>query len=483
MALIACLIGYVVLLSARSMTSPPTGDEALVANPAYNLTTHGYMGTTIVENPRWPNVARYTFNTLPAGILFVASIFKLAGCSLLAARAPSMFFALLALMAVYVVVLQVTSSRNHALLSTALVALDYNYLAAATCARGDMMTFSFALLAQAAYLSLRRQSLNLAILSSSTLMVLAGLTHPVAILFTGCLAMVILYFDHARIRPVHIMLALAPLAAGFAAWYSYYRLDPDDARIQLMENFNHAHRPVYGIKAVAACAWHELRIRYLHGATLHRFHLPNVLCAVSYIMSLGGVVLWPRARKGATPLLIGQTALLAGYFALLEPSKFPSYMAYVSPFYAILAARIILEAWKTHRRSGWIVTTLFLLVAATGVAKALDDVRLDEYHREDLAAAQFLSHRADPADLVSEPISWGFSYGFERNAYHDVGLRFRRMPEFIVLQQELPEYLHQLKRGYPDRYLYLEKVFAQFHCIYRSARWSIYQQNSFSRFP
>src|ERR1700693_2601862 len=100
---IAIVVVYLILAVACSRTLMPWCDEAWFAGPAYNLITHGYMGTPVLDpTSGWfirdlTRVDRYTYWIMPLYPLSQALWFQFFHFGLMTVRLYSVFWGLLAL--------------------------------------------------------------------------------------------------------------------------------------------------------------------------------------------------------------------------------------------------------------------------------------------------------------------------------------------------------------------------------------------------
>ena len=138
--IIGALILYLLLTTGSVFTRLPWVDEALFASPAYNLVSHGYMGTTVMETigTRWQGIDRYTYWMVPLHFLAQAGWYELFGFSLFSMRALSEVWGLVALAALYAIALLLSGNRDVAALAAALIALDSSFIAAGSSGRMDM---------------------------------------------------------------------------------------------------------------------------------------------------------------------------------------------------------------------------------------------------------------------------------------------------------------------------------------------------------
>jgi hypothetical protein len=195
-----------------SLTKIPSDDEAWFASPAINLVREGYMGNSVMEvaGTQWLRMDERTYWQPPMHFLAQAGWYSIFGFSLFTERCLSTFWGILALMSVFFIGRALFGNDASALLGTAALALDFQFINSASDGRMDMMCAAFALMGYAAYLLLREKHLSWAVLAGNTGIVFSGLTHTHGIVHFVGLVVLILLLDRKNLRPVHILYALAP---------------------------------------------------------------------------------------------------------------------------------------------------------------------------------------------------------------------------------------------------------------------------------
>src|SRR5580704_4832474 len=163
---LACFLIAAISLAKAKI---PWCDEGWFANPAYNLAFHGNMGTDVLEpsghylNAYLSGIERHTYVVPPLYLVNLAGWYRLFGFSLLPTRLLSLFWACVALGALFSLVFSLTRRPWLAFLSAALTSLDVLFLWGAVDGRMDMMCSALGLTAIAVYLLLRERNLNHAI--------------------------------------------------------------------------------------------------------------------------------------------------------------------------------------------------------------------------------------------------------------------------------------------------------------------------------
>ena len=160
----------------------PWCDEAWFACAGFNLAAHGKLITPVIapapDDPKTLGLGLHTYWVMPLHLLFQAGWYKLFGFSLFALRSVSILWGLVALWSWFWIMRALTGETPIAVLTVALLGTDFVFIMRAAAGRMDMMSAALGYAALAAYLVLGNRSLNLAVFSAHSLVVLSGLTHP-----------------------------------------------------------------------------------------------------------------------------------------------------------------------------------------------------------------------------------------------------------------------------------------------------------------
>src|SRR5216684_1179966 len=103
LCVLAVLLVFCILSSATSHTVLPQPDEALYANPGYNLLYNGHSGTTLYELRGYMpmSLAHRTYWQFPLYFFVTPLWFRIAGFGVWQVRAFSMLFGLIGLVSWY----------------------------------------------------------------------------------------------------------------------------------------------------------------------------------------------------------------------------------------------------------------------------------------------------------------------------------------------------------------------------------------------
>ena len=235
-------------------TKLPLRDEGVYGTFGWNLLLHGRMANPVLDasQPHWAGVDRADFWSMPLHPVLQAAWYRLFGFSLTSDRSLSLLMGLAGLIAFFRIVRRICGDRA-ALLASAFVTLDRNFVLSAAIGRPDMMSLAFALAAYDLYLSLRSRNLSAAIALGSLCATLSFFTHPVG----GVCGMVgllylALHYDRRSLRPVHGLLAALPLAAGAGAYAAYALQYPSSFLPMIHERSCRASGPSH--RPFRACA-------------------------------------------------------------------------------------------------------------------------------------------------------------------------------------------------------------------------------------
>lgn len=490
LALALAFLAYLLLVSGSIRTFLPWCDEGWFADPAYNLITRGSLGTSVLDpsgtfstfrNARLEGLDRHTYWIMPVHPLLQAAWYKLAGFGLFQMRALSALAGAVALFAWFVVVRRLTGDPTVALAAFALLAVDFQFVWAASVGRMDILCVGFGLAALAVYLTLRETHFRTAVLASNTLLAAALFTHPNSILLFFDLCLLALWFDRRRLRPAVLALAAAPYLAGLAGWGLYILQSPPDFLSQFSANAQASNR-----YAVLLAPWNAVRDEFLlrygqhfglppYSAGASRLKLFVLACyfgAALLALALPGI----RRDRRARPLLL----IAFGHILLLPLidgfHKF-LYLVYVMPAWTVLLALVLVHLWRKRPvpRAALAALAAALVLVQAGVL--VYRMRQDPYHNRYLAAARFLKAHAGPGQVIMGSSELGFELGFGPRLVDDYRLGFRsgRHPDFVAVDEpRYAEWIARLQESDPAAYRHTRGLLAKYTLVYDRAGYRIY---------
>jgi 4-amino-4-deoxy-L-arabinose transferase-like glycosyltransferase len=483
---IAIVVVYLILAVACARTLMPWCDEAWFAGPAYNLITHGYMGTPVLDpTSGWfirdlTRIDRYTYWIMPLYPLSEACWFEFFHFGLMTARMYSVFWGLAALAAWFLVVKRITGDSRIGLLTAALLATDFTFLWGAGVGRMDMMCEALGLSGIAAFLWLRGKHLLLAILASHAFVAAAGLAHPMALGACAGLIALTLYYDRRRIRVAHVAVAAVPYLIGALAWGAYIAKDPVLFWAQFSNNAG-GHRLISG----PMLHWLKLQIDdryfYMFGLapdTLGLSRLKIVVLAV-YAAGLAGVLFNRQIRnheRFRPLLLLWLVSMLT--MAMLDKDIQRFYLLhFVDPLAAILAVWLCWN-WDTRTVPRWALMGLVAILAAVQLTVLGSRIRQNRYRDSFIATTEYLKQHAGPDDRIFGSAELAFELGFEGRVVDDFRLGYRTGKEarFIVLDQNrYQEWIPNLRKVEPEAYRSITAMLAnQYRLVQQNAGYLVY---------
>lgn len=439
------LAGHACLSIGHALTLRPWSDEGAMANPAYDFMTRGSLGTMLWEESQWPGIHSHTYYMMPLHALAQAAWYKVTGVSLLSMRLLSLLFALMALGAFYVFLRQLSFGRETALAGMALLAFDYMFLSGSSFGRMDMMSAMLGIGSLAAFLAMRERNLLSALAVSSSLSSAAVFTHPMAIVHFLGLTFLVLYFDRARIRATHVLVAAAPflLGAGLFGWY--VSRSPNDFMAQFGSNANYMGR----LQAVTSPLWSlkdEFVRRYLlaYGLGPHSVGhsgpiILKSLALLAYLAGVIGCVCLSGVRGNKLyriPLL-----LIPIYYvgmSLIDGTRNTYYLVHITPLavaaLALFADQLIVRGWMPV----WLVGCGLLGVALVQAGGIVYKIRLNSYANRYMPVVQFLKEHMRPNSIVMGTSALAFDLGFDGTRLRDdaqLGYRSGAIADFVVVDE------------------------------------------------
>jgi hypothetical protein len=483
---------YLALATAAVHTYMPWVDEAWFATPGLNLAANGAFGTsTLDETAAWKHldlrgINRFTYWIMPLHPLAVAGWTFIGGTSLFAVRTLSMLWGLVALAAWFLFVRKLAEpgGLRPALFMAALLAMDFEFIQCAGTARMDMMTEAMLSSAFASYLLLRERNFIRAVLVSQSFMMLAGMTHPIALGGFAGLLFLTLYFDWRRVRVQHVALAALPYAIGAAAWSLYISLEP--AMFWHQFSGNVAGRLLHG-GGFLPTVWEQYKERFLwiYGWAPESRGFSHIKIMLFLILMGGLVAGWAlpdfRHNRNYRACLILCTLSYVCY-ACLDRDVHEFYLVHImAPVIAVLA--LVLD-WllRTRRAPVWSVAAVFLLVTTIQLTTTGLRIRQDAYHRRYLDTTAFIQEHAKPNDLVMGSSELGWQLGWNSHLVDDYRLGFisGKRPDIVVLDKNrYQEWIANLSVGEPQAYQFIQALLEnEFRLVHRNAGYAIYSRKN-----
>ncbi len=470
---------YALLVILLILQKRPWFDEGGVANVPYNLLNHGHLGMPIwlTQRESWPGTEYYTYYILPVSIVIQAGWFAITGFGLFQMRVLSALFGLLIVLSIYYGTRRVSGHHGLALLAALLVGTDYTMAVASADGRMDIMCAGFGFAALSSYLLLRETRLGWAVLVSQTLIVLSGLTHPAGLLYLCAVVALIVYFDRRRLRPVHLLLGLAPYVVGVLAWGSYIMQNVEVFRGQFSSAFAGRSFQYDGLTTFGL-------YRYLSAAFGIGPDVPALgRLKIFQLIAYWGAVLvyiFYRPVRGETRIQALALLLLVTVLAMIvfTPGEQLLYLVHIVPLYAIVLAAVI---WYFLRHTSLlrlpvaaVVIGLIAIQAGGPVGKFFVN---NEYRNGWLPAVERIAELRQPGDVIVASSEFGFAFGYEGEVVDDfyLGTRYDYVGDIVVIGRSYNKVYNDMKVNQPERYsLVAERLNSMYDQVFDGLEYKIY---------
>ncbi len=406
---------YIILSGAVAATKLPTNDEGWFNLTGQEFELHGKFATPLVETTRrtWARLNDRNYMILPGYPIMVAGWFVLLGPGLLTARAFTLVCGGIAIAAVYSIVRRLLGSPPVAVLTAAVLALDYPFLAVGADARMDVPCLALGITGVALYLRYRDSNFALALFLSETLVAAGCLTHVNGVVCFAILHFVILRFDRRRIRSAHVLLAVLPYAVLGGAWLRFVLQDFSEFRAQFgtqsagrLRAFWHPTEIWYGLKEGILDSF---GVGAIGTSRAIRF---NVAALVVYVAGLAGLLASPALRRMRNmSVLLTMMAIAAGWLIEHNSTVSQLYVVFLTPFLAVPLATCLAGFDRCVIPRGWFWWALFAVFAAVSVGGAALRVRQNDYHRRFIAAFNFVHDNPLASQGVFASGEFGFPLG------------------------------------------------------------------------
>jgi hypothetical protein len=315
---------------------------------------------------------------------------------------------------------------------------------------------------------------------SQTLLMLAGMTHPISLGgFVGLLFLT-LYFDWRKVRLKHVAVAVLPYAVGGAAWGLFIAQDPGMFWDQFYGNITGRLSRQGGF---VQSIWEQFRERFLwvYGfdpSTRGLSHVKIVLYAI-YMggLAAGWLMRDFRSKPAYRGWLILCTVLFLCYSNLDKDVHEFYLIHFMAPVIAVLA--LVLD-WvlKTRRAPIWAVVVVLVVMGSIQLMTTGSRIKQDGYHTRYLDTTAFLKRNARPGDLIMGSSELGWELGWKSNLVDDFRLGYLtgKRPDIIVLDHNrYQEWIPNLKVFNPNAYQFTTNLLeTEFRPVHRNDAYIIY---------
>jgi len=437
----ALLLAGIALITAHALTKQPHTDEGDLASAATSLLDRGRVAFPM-SYEYGPTVRDVYYLAPPFYYAALAAWFKPFGRSLFSYRLFHVAWALLRVVCWMRVVRLGSTTAASLAIGAALLGLNYDIVNLGV-SRYDIVCAALNAAALAAYATWRADRFGRAIFVANCMLALSALTHPYALFgLIGCLALFLVCGDWRRLRPSHVVLAVAPYAVAFGAWAltigGHWDVMRAQIAMQAETRVMDYGNPLRVIASDFAARWWGLFAGWREG-------VPKVMRAKTLFLLLWAVVpflaLWRRS-PAVRPLRIAVLVYTVAALLILpftDNMHVQIYNVHVIVGLSALTAMAAADAWELWPR---LRVPLLLAVGAMclfAVAAIGFRVRERALQREFRPVQAFLAREVAGQDVVIAPSELGFGLGFEQHVRDDptlTSLDRGPMPKVIVVSRE-----------------------------------------------
>jgi hypothetical protein len=481
------LVLYFGFATATMRTNRPDVDDAAFANPCYNLIHYGFMGTTVYgEHGLMPleSLMRHTYWAPPLYFLTNSAFFKIVGFGFFRVRFPSALWGLLALVAWYVFLRAGGNSSGLSLLVAGFISIGYFFQLGAALGRMDMMCLALGTAGLAIYSSLRRRNLAAAIFAGNALVVCAGLTHAVGVIYFCGLQFLTVALDWKDLRLRHMALAAIPYLVGAVGWGAYILEDPAGFREQMHGNLavtsgaagiTPGFAPIQALKAEIA---RRYGASFGLGTGVGWANRAKAILLVGYAAGLIGILWLKRLRHDRFLRNLAILAVLDFFvMAFVATSKNYYYLPHTTAVFSACLALLLLRAPAPGSRGqamGMAVLGGLALLQMAGLA--LRD-RADDFHKSYLPAVRVIRANSQPDSLIFGPAEMWLYLVPDRELIHDwtLGYKSGRAASLIVMDPMLRQMLDGGRIEHSLESQRVDAILERTHKIYDDGYYAVYQ--------
>jgi hypothetical protein len=489
--IVPLLLVFVVITVLGAHTNLPWSDEAWFASPAVNLITKGNFGTSVLDptasfrTNNLSGIREHTYWIVPLYPLAEAAWFRAFGFGLMQVRYLSILWGLVALWAWYRMLKVLSGDERVAALALGLMVVDFTFVWTASVGRMDMMAAALGGAGLTAFLILRESNFTLAVLVSQSLIVAAGLTHPMAAGYCCGLVALTLYTDWKRIRPYHILVAAAPYVSGAIGWGLYIMQAPHDFMLQFGGNAAERGLPITDPMAIIHSQV-MVRFLYMFGMapdTKGLSHIKIVILA-AYAAGVLGVVMnrVVRSQRGTRSLLLVSGVTLLVMIALDREAQH-HYLIHFAVWMISLTAVAAVSLWDRRSVPRWVLVTGLVVVVMVQLSTIGRRLSQRAYSTIYLATTGYLKEHALGKGVVMGSSELAFELGYVDSLVDDQRLGFRsgKRPNFIVIDKNrYAEWIPRYEEREPETYRYIRGMMdREFHEVLENGAYHVYARTGF----
>ncbi len=496
--LVGVSVLYVLVAVLFAKVIYPIDDEAIFANPAYNLINHGHFGTNIIDhNNTLPGIEARTYWFQPLYPLLLSAWFELVPVTPFNQRLLSVGWGFMAL-AAWFLISRLLTGRNRCALTVALaLSLDYTFLSAAGTGRMDMMSAALSWGALALYLHCRDRSLPCAVLLGCSACAVNVVTHPLgAILAVLNLVILFVLLDPSRAR-LHLLLpAAVPFAVVGGIWAAYIAESPSDFVSQFVNNdalvddlslpggvptrLSGFANPVHALWMMIGHA-----IQGLYGPAQLAGRTINIkmFIPLAYLVVVGIAIVSRGIRAQVEIRVI--LLLCAADFVMIALLNIRGKIQYYVQVLPLLTILVVLVAWRSAllpRSRRFVVVACCAVLLMLNGGRIVHSVLYDAYRTHYIPVQRVLRELIPANASVSASAEWAYVLGFERTLHDETqGFRTGRRPDYIVVDGKEQYDMAIYSQTIPGFREYAEELLSRHYTlIHQDTLVRIYRRLSFA---
>jgi 4-amino-4-deoxy-L-arabinose transferase-like glycosyltransferase len=430
---------------------------------------------------RLDGINRYTYWMTPLYMVVQAGWFKIVGFDILRARAASVMWGIVALLAWWTIAAHLTD-RLTAAIAMLLIAVEYNFVWAAADARMDMMTAALGSLALALYLRERERGFLRALLLTHIALAAAVLTHPIAVAYGLAWLIAVLLLDRKHVQWKYLPLCAAPYLVAAAAWGLYIAQAP---QLFLTQFAGNATERGPGLTQAWAALKLELGHRYAENFGMAAWTSGPARAKIAIALLYIGGAAWvvasrDRHSKTGVRVVLACTAAVLVFFWLFEGSKTPVYLPHTLPWMCLLAAIALADVAMRPALIRYAVPALLIAVVAIQTLSTAMPARRDPYRTLYAPTMAFLSQHLRPTDTVMGDSAIGWALGFDRPVVDDAWLGYRtgKKLDWLVVTPVYAGTIESASHNRPEVYRHIAGLLADYRQVWAIKDYRIYVRHS-----
>jgi hypothetical protein len=458
-----------------AVTRQPWWDEGLLADPAINYRDSGHLGSNLLATYGFlnlPGVHQYTFWQFPLYLISLGVWLRIFPISAFWIRAFSVLWGGVYVCSWFAMARHLSRNETLALLISAVVALDYAVLSAASDGRMDMMCAALGQVAIAYFICNREANWTRGLGVAACFGAACLFCHPLGAVPNLCLAAIV-SLNWRDIRWRGLALAVLPYILGLALYACYAMQAPDIFLSQARAAYLYR---MHGIRGLLGSIPGDIHTRYWN---LYFEGLSGVkrLKVASLLFGVSGTILLAFDRKWRSQPL-GRTLLVMaviGYVgvAVMDNAGHPVYLVYSMPTLSACGAVWVYATWQ---RSDYFryLPALFLTASILATVGGFC-LKIAQNNYRTLYDPAIAAIRANlpPGGLVMGGSELGFAFGFQSKTLIDdryAGYTTGKVPDVFVRNE------YYGSSGSFEQYS--RKLLAtQYHVVFDNGAFRIYARN------